>query len=75
MAKIGSQSPKTEFGAQNRYGRVTIVREFYMEQEKICFWGSKQHVSVVFINFKNLILFRFLGSHDLWLHFRPRILF
>jgi hypothetical protein len=30
-----------------------------------------EDMSVVFINFKNLNLFRFLGSHDLWLHLRP----
>jgi hypothetical protein len=30
-----------------------------------------ENMSVVFIYFKNLNLFRFLGSHDLWLHFRP----
>jgi hypothetical protein len=30
-----------------------------------------EDMSVVFINFKNFNLFRFLGSHDLWLHFRP----
>jgi hypothetical protein len=30
-----------------------------------------EDMSVVFINFKNKNLFRFLGSHDLWLHFRP----
>jgi hypothetical protein len=85
-AKIGPQSPKTEFGAQNQYGRVTypsirnftwskkiytfkgqkdqnrppepkngiwgsksiwscdisIDKQFYMEQEKIYFWGSKR---------------------------------
>jgi hypothetical protein len=84
-AKIGPQSPKTEFGAQNQYGRViyrsignftwskkkytfggqksenrppepkneiwgpksiwscdiSIDQEFYTEQEKISFWGSK----------------------------------
>jgi hypothetical protein len=32
--KISLQSSKTEFGAQNQYGRVSIVREFYMEREK-----------------------------------------
>jgi hypothetical protein len=30
-----------------------------------------ENMSVVFINFKNINLFRFLGSHDLLLHFRP----
>jgi hypothetical protein len=30
-----------------------------------------ENMSVVFLNLKNLYLFRFLGSHDLWLHFRP----
>jgi hypothetical protein len=31
-----------------------------------------ENMSVVLINFKNENLFRFLGSHDLWLHFRRR---
>jgi hypothetical protein len=30
-----------------------------------------EKMSVVFINFKNKNFVRFLGSHDLWLHFRP----
>jgi hypothetical protein len=30
-----------------------------------------ENMSVVFDNFKNSNFFRFLGSHDLWLHFKP----
>jgi hypothetical protein len=34
---------KTEFVAQNQYGRmISIVREYYMEQEKVLFWGLKR---------------------------------
>jgi hypothetical protein len=42
-AKIGPQSPKTEFGHKKQYGRViSTYREFYEEHEKICIWGSKR---------------------------------
>jgi hypothetical protein len=34
-----------------------------------------ENMSVVFINFKNLNLFGFLGSHVLWLHFRTHIVY
>jgi hypothetical protein len=45
--KKAFRAQKTEFGAQNQYGRVIyplsfIDREFYMEQEKIYFLGPKR---------------------------------
>jgi hypothetical protein len=36
--KIGPQSPTTEFGFQNQYGRaISIDWEFYIDEENTCF--------------------------------------
>jgi hypothetical protein len=42
-AKLSPQSPKTEFGVQNQYGRViSIDREFYTwSKKKYTFGGQK----------------------------------
>jgi hypothetical protein len=42
-AKIGSQSPKMEFGAQNQYGRVTCpsIGNFTWSKKKYTFGGQK----------------------------------
>jgi hypothetical protein len=41
--EISIQSPNTEIGAQNQYGRVilSIDWKFYMEQEKVTFGDQK----------------------------------
>jgi hypothetical protein len=42
-AKIGPQSPKTEFGAQNQYGRVIYpsIGNFTWSKKKYTFGGQK----------------------------------
>jgi hypothetical protein len=42
-AKIGLQSPKTEFGAQNQYGRVIhpSIGNFTWSKKKYTFGGQK----------------------------------
>jgi hypothetical protein len=42
-AKIGPQSPKTEFGAQNQYGRVIYpwIASFTWSKKKYTFGGQK----------------------------------
>jgi hypothetical protein len=42
-AKIGPQSPKTEFGAQNQYGRVIdpSIENFTWSKKKYTFGGPK----------------------------------
>jgi hypothetical protein len=42
-AKIGLQSPKTEFGAQNQYGSViyTSIGNFTWSKKKYTFGGQK----------------------------------
>jgi hypothetical protein len=42
-AKIGFQSRKMEFGAQNQYGRVIFpsIGNFTWSMKKYTFWGQK----------------------------------
>jgi hypothetical protein len=42
-AKIGPQSPKTEFGAQNQYGRVIFpsIGNFILSKKKFTILGQK----------------------------------
>jgi hypothetical protein len=42
-AKINLQSPKTKFGAQNQYGRVTYpsIGNFTWSKKKYTFWVQK----------------------------------
>jgi hypothetical protein len=43
-AKIGPQSPKTKFGAQNQYGRVTYpsIGNYTWSKKKYTFGGQKR---------------------------------
>jgi hypothetical protein len=57
-----------------RKAHLVVLAYFLIEHISPYFENSAlifENMLVVFINFKNFNLFRFFGSHDLWLHFSP----